>query len=103
MGLTDGLQCSSSYLSSNLYQLMWPHTDTHSGSSLPSAREGCKASDFFGLLARRKMSSSHVSCKPWKISLRRYQDSGEEEEEEEEGWSGTFGAGNLSFPGGRER
>lgn len=49
------------------------------------------------------MSSSHVSCKPWKISLRRYQDSGEEEEEEEEGWSGTFGAGNLSFPGGRER
>lgn len=37
--------------------------DTHSLSSVPSARKGHKPPDFFGLLTRRKLSSSHANCK----------------------------------------
>lgn len=67
VGLTDVLQCSSPYFSSNLYkihQLRRTYMDTHSFSrGLPSAREGHKPSDCLGLLARRKMSSPHANCK----------------------------------------
>lgn len=67
VGLTDALWCSSPYFSTNwykMYQLRRTYMDTHSFSrGLPSAREGHKPSDSLGLLARRKMSFPHASCK----------------------------------------
>lgn len=66
-GLTDVLQHSSPYFSSNsykMYQLRRTYMGTHSFSGgLPSAREGHKSSDCHGLLAWQKMSSPRASCK----------------------------------------